>query len=61
MFRPGSIVASVNSYFEPNSPVTQELITLAINTGIQNATTCGMTNCGILAGAQYNGESLEKI
>ncbi|KAG1928594.1 protein HEG [Pimephales promelas] len=55
---PGSIVASVNSYFEPNSPVTQESITSAISTGIQNATTCGMTNCGILAGAQYNVSNL---
>lgn len=55
---PGSIVASVNSYFEPNSPVTQESFALAIDTGIKNATNCGTTNCGILAGAVYNVSNL---
>lgn len=54
-------MASVNSYFEPNSPVTQESFASAIDAGIKNATNCGTTNCGILAGAEYNGECLEKI
>lgn len=54
-------MASVNSYFQPYSPVTQESVASAINTAIKNATNCGTADCGILAGAQYTGVYLEKI
>lgn len=59
--RPGSIVASVNSYFQPYSPATQESVASAMDTAIKNATNCGTADCGILAGAQYTGVYLEKI
>ncbi|XP_067285068.1 mucin-13 isoform X2 [Pseudorasbora parva] len=55
---PGSVVASVNSYYEPNSPVTQESVVSAIETAIKMATNCGTTNCTILADAQYTLSSL---
>lgn len=51
----GSIVATVNSFFEPSSPVTQELVTSAMNTAISD---CEKTNCGILANAQYTETNL---
>ncbi|XP_073800918.1 uncharacterized protein si:ch211-198m17.1 isoform X6 [Danio rerio] len=52
---PGSVVATVNMLFEPNSQVTQESVSSAITTAIQQ---CNNTNCGILAGAQYSETSL---
>lgn len=50
-------MASVNSFYEPNSPVTQESVINAMNTAIRD---CEAANCGILANAQYTGEWLEK-
>uniref|UniRef100_A0A8C2DY07 Si:ch211-198m17.1 n=1 Tax=Cyprinus carpio TaxID=7962 RepID=A0A8C2DY07_CYPCA len=51
----GSIVASVNSFYEPNSPVTQESVINAMNTAIRD---CEAANCGILANAQYTATNL---
>lgn len=57
---PGSIVASVNSYFQAYSPATQESVASAMDTAIKNATNCGTAECGILAGAQYTVSDLCK-
>ncbi|RXN03460.1 mucin-2-like isoform X2 [Labeo rohita] len=46
----GSIVATVNSFFEPISPVTEELVTSAMTDAITN---CPAASCGILANAEY--------
>ncbi|XP_016136066.1 protein HEG homolog 1-like isoform X8 [Sinocyclocheilus grahami] len=51
----GSIVASVNSFFEPNSLVTQESVISAMETAIRD---CKVANCAILANAQYTATNL---
>ncbi|TRY59625.1 hypothetical protein DNTS_003897 [Danionella cerebrum] len=51
----GSVVASVNTLFQPDSPVTQVTVSSAINTAID---ACGETNCGILADAEYTERNL---
>ncbi|XP_052407262.1 protein HEG homolog 1 isoform X2 [Carassius gibelio] len=52
---PGSVVATVHSFFEPNSPVTQAMVTTAMTDAINN---CETTSCGILANAQYKATNL---
>ncbi|XP_051571154.1 mucin-13-like isoform X1 [Myxocyprinus asiaticus] len=47
---PGSVVALVNSFFELNSPATQDSVGAAMDTAIKE---CGAEKCGILADAQY--------
>ncbi|KAA0705527.1 hypothetical protein E1301_Tti004289 [Triplophysa tibetana] len=51
----GSVIATVNSFFEANSPVTQKTFDQTIDDAIKN---CGSNSCGILGNATYTATSL---